>query len=115
MRATLEARRDLGPEYETALLESFVDRVQATIADRVRAEVEARLGPPLHPASPPYPPYPARHQPQANRDTLWIALISLGAGIPLSGIAAATAGWAGLLLAWIGIVAINIIGALARR
>jgi len=46
---------------------------------------------------------------------MWTALISLGMGIPLTGIAAAAAGWSGLLLAWVGIVAINVIGVLVRR
>lgn len=37
-----------------------------------------------------------------------MSLGSLGIAIPLSGIAAATAGFAGLLLCWVGIVLVNV-------
>lgn len=43
-----------------------------------------------------------------------IALGSMGIGIPLTAIAAAEAGTAGLLLAWGGIIAINFAHALSR-
>ncbi|MFC7642512.1 hypothetical protein ACFQX6_17340 [Streptosporangium lutulentum] len=48
MRATIEARRELGPEYEAALVESFVERLDQSIAHRVRAEMHAAGAPP-HP------------------------------------------------------------------
>ncbi|MFI6454617.1 hypothetical protein ACIBF6_24015 [Streptosporangium amethystogenes] len=99
MRATLEARRDLGPEYETALIESFVSRLDATIAHRVHTEMHAAGVRPRKPGNPSIP----------------IALGSMGIGIPLTAIAAAEAGSAGLLLAWGGIVAINVAHALSRR
>ncbi|WP_433541687.1 hypothetical protein ACQP10_16790 [Streptosporangium sandarakinum] len=108
MRATLEARRDLGPEYEAALVESFVDRIDATIAARVRAEVRAEVR-------------AADADPQSPRSrrkgdgTVAIALGSLGIGVPLTAIAAGEAGAAGLLLAWGGIVTVNIAHALGRR
>ncbi|WP_157594448.1 hypothetical protein [Streptosporangium amethystogenes] len=102
MRATLEARRDLGPEYETALIESFVSRLDATIAHRVHTEMHAtgmRWAQPR----------------KAGNPSITIALGSMGIGIPLTAIAAAAAGSAGLLLAWGGIVAINVAHALSRR
>jgi hypothetical protein len=104
LRATIEARRDLGPDYESALVESFLDRVEATIASRVRAEVDARLP----------------HQQQApgkpqGDPGVPIALGSLGIGIPLTAIAAGNAGVAGLFLAWGGIIIVNIAHALSRR
>jgi hypothetical protein len=102
MRATLEARRDLGPEYETALIESFVSRLDATIAQRVHAEMHA-VG--VHGARPR----------KAGNPSIPIALGSMGIGIPLTAIAASEAGSAGLLLAWGGIVAINVAHALGRR
>ncbi|MFI7048030.1 hypothetical protein [Streptosporangium sandarakinum] len=104
MRATLEARRDLGPEYEAALVESFVDRIDATIAARVRAEVRAADADPQSPGNR-----------RKGDGTVAIALGSLGIGVPLTAIAAGEAGAAGLLLAWGGIVAVNIAHALGRR
>ncbi|MER5651103.1 hypothetical protein [Streptosporangium sp. NPDC002524] len=101
MRATVEARRDLGPEYETALIESFVSRLDATIAHRVRSEMHAAGVPAAKP----------RKNPNSS---IPIALGSMGIGIPLTAIAAQTSGTAGLLLAWGGIVAINFAHALSR-
>ncbi|WP_344976662.1 hypothetical protein [Streptosporangium fragile] len=101
MRATVEARRHLGPEYEAALIESFVSRLDATIAQRVRAEMHAAGG-------------PAPGRQRKNGGSLAIALGSMGLGIPLTGIAAGEAGTAGLLLTWGGIVAINVAHALGR-
>ncbi|GIH95557.1 hypothetical protein Psi01_61870 [Planobispora siamensis] len=110
MRATVDARRDLGPEYEAALVESFVDRLDATIAARVRAEVHAA-------GASPYAPYPGQPYPKEKKRgnaSVAVALGSLGIGIPLTGIAASQAGLAGLLLAWGGIVAVNIAHALGN-
>lgn len=101
MRATVEARRDLGPEYETALIESFVSRLDATIAQRVRVEMHAAGVPGVKPR-------------KSTNSSIPIALGSMGIGIPLTGIAAHTSGTAGLLLAWGGIVAINFAHALSR-
>jgi hypothetical protein len=39
----------------------------------------------------------------------------MGIGIPLTGIAAGTAGLAGLLVCWIGIVLVNVAYAISRR
>ncbi|MEU8378761.1 hypothetical protein [Streptosporangium sp. NPDC048865] len=100
MRATVEARRDLGPEYETALIESFVARLDATIAHRVRAEMHAAGAP--------------KARSRKGNSGIPIALGSMGIGIPLTAIAAETSGTAGLLLAWGGIVAINFAHALSR-
>lgn len=118
VRATIEARRDLGPEYETALVESFVDRLDATIAARVRAELQAAGHHPQH-----YPQHPQYHQgppppPQRRGNSaVPIALGSMGLAIPLTAVAT-DGGTAGILIAWFGIVAINVahaLGGLRRR
>jgi hypothetical protein len=105
LRATIEARRDLGPDYESALVESFLDRVEQTIATRVRSEVDARLAQ-----------EPGRRGRGRERDpAMAMALGSLGIGIPLTGIAAGTSGMVGLLVAWIGIAMVNMAYALGRH
>ncbi|MBB6346906.1 hypothetical protein ACWGH8_39090 [Nonomuraea muscovyensis] len=96
LQATLDAHRDLGPAYEAALVESFVARLDATIAARVQAELDARPG-------------PAR-KPKGN-GMVPIALGSLALGIPLTGIAASHAGPAGLVIAWLAIIAVNVAAA----
>ncbi|MEO3812614.1 hypothetical protein ABGB17_26740 [Sphaerisporangium sp. B11E5] len=117
LRATVEARRDLGPEYETALVESFLDKVDGAIQARVRAEVAAQTGhgypPPGPHGTPPYA--PPQKQQRHSDGTIPIALGSLGIGIPLTAIAAGEAGPAGLFLAWAGIVVVNIAAAFGRR
>lgn len=100
LRAAIEARRDLGPEYEPALVESFLDRLDRTLAARVQAEVQARLA-------------DLPEQKKESSDP-WVVIASLGMGIPLTAIAASEAGVAGLLLAWGGIVAVNVAHALGR-
>ena len=42
LEAAIAARAELGREYEPALVESFVERLDATIAARVEAEVARR-------------------------------------------------------------------------
>ncbi|MBP2704161.1 hypothetical protein JOL79_10095 [Microbispora sp. RL4-1S] len=105
LRAVISARRDLGAEYEDPLVDSFLDKLDVEIAARVRNEVDART----------------RHQKedgprQQRKDTgIVVALGSLALGIPLTGIAAAQAHGTGLLLAWAGIVGVNLAFALGRR
>lgn len=101
MRATLETRRELGPEYEAALVDSLVARLDTTIAHRVRAELHAAGAPTAKPR-------------KNTNSSVPIALGSMGIGIPLTAIAAQSAGTVGLLLAWGGIVAINFAHALSR-
>ncbi|MFC4534757.1 hypothetical protein [Sphaerisporangium dianthi] len=116
LRATVEARRDLGPDYEQALIESFLEKIDSAIDSRVRAEVAAQNGHHLPPGRPgPYgapPPAPGKAKGDA---TIPIALGSLGIGIPLTAIAAGEAGAAGLFLAWTGIILVNVAAAFGRR
>lgn len=96
LQATLDARRDLGPAYEAALVESFAARLDATMAARVQAELDA------HPASP--------RKPKGN-GMAPITLGSLALGVPLTAIAGSTAGTMGLIIAWLAIIAVNVAAA----
>jgi hypothetical protein len=99
LRAAVEARRELGPEYEGALVESFLERLDQDIDQRLDARVAAS---------------PATRRPSAD-SSLPIALGSLGLGIPLSAIAGGTGHLGGLFVAWTGIVAVNAAHAWGRR
>lgn len=103
LQATLDARRDLGPDYEAALVESFVERLDATIAARVQAELD---GHGLAPAKP-------RQRQNNGAAMIPIALGSMGLGIPLTAIAAGNSGLVGLTITWLAIVAINVAAAVA--
>ncbi|MEV7968627.1 hypothetical protein AB0O34_21955 [Sphaerisporangium sp. NPDC088356] len=120
LRATVGARRDLGPDYEHALIESFLEKIDSTIDARVRAEVAAQNGyqgyPDPHGYAPPHGAPPGRPKPHKQGDgTIPIALGSLGIGVPLTAIAATQAGPAGLFLAWTGIILVNMAAAFGRR
>ncbi|MEV4459597.1 hypothetical protein [Microbispora sp. NPDC049633] len=104
LRAVMAARRDLGPEYEDALVDSFLDKLDVEIAARVRNEVAAHLSR-----------QPPGNQPKQKDNGVAVALGSLGIGIPLTTIAGAAGHLPGMILAWGGIIAVNVAYALGRR
>jgi len=101
LAAVLEARRELGKEYEPALVESFIERldrvidarVQAGLADRGRSDADRA---------------------ESQRGQMQLGIASLGFGIPLSAIAGGTSGVWGLIACWSGIAAVNLSYALSR-
>ncbi|MGW2254879.1 hypothetical protein ACWCXH_32550 [Kitasatospora sp. NPDC001660] len=103
--ATLQARKELGKEYESELVDSFLKRLDA----RMDARAE-------RPAPPEYDDHgPAhRHRPRhpgwtPGRPGTRLAVISLALGIPLTAIAgdAQSGGLIGLIACWAGIVGVN--------
>lgn len=53
--------------------------------------------------------------PRKGNNTLALAVVSLGVGIPLSAIASSNAGLAGLIVTWIGIVGVNAVVAWGKK
>jgi hypothetical protein len=113
VRAAAEIYRELGPDYQGAVVESFLDRVISEIDARVDGRIAAGArasGPPLGPR----PGRPPRHMQPAV-----IALGSMVLAIPLSAVAVASgahpAGFWGLLVVWVAIAAINIAYAIRLR
>jgi hypothetical protein len=77
---------------------------------------------PVHlPATQPSPQLPApammplEPAPKQDHGVLALAITSLGVGIPLTAIATASQGFGGLVVAWVGIVAVNAVYARSRR
>ncbi|MGW6546640.1 hypothetical protein ACWGBH_27895 [Streptomyces massasporeus] len=107
--ATLHARRDLGEEYEPALVDSFLEKVDQRIDGAVERRVRRQL---------------AEQQMQAARDSRaprvtdsWgerfgFGIVSLVLAVPLSAIGGGVARLPGLLVAWAGIVGVNVVQAL---
>lgn len=98
--AALDARRELGAEYEAALVESFVEKVDTQLRRRL---AEERLA-------------AARGERAAVPDggfgeRFGFAVLTLVLAVPLSAIAAGQAGLTGLLVAWAGIVGVNVVHA----
>ncbi|MGW6864797.1 hypothetical protein ACWGHM_34935 [Streptomyces sp. NPDC054904] len=101
--ATLDARRELGPEYEAALVESFVEKVDTQVRRRL---AEERLS-----ATRGGSPDPAVTAVGNFGERFGFAVITLVLAIPLSAIAATQAHLSGLLVAWAGILGVNFIHA----
>lgn len=99
LTAAAHARRELGPEYEAALVESFLERLDRDIDERLNAKAAGS---------------PAGRRTSAD-SSIPVALGSLGLGVPLSAIAGGTGHLGGLLVAWTGIVAVNAAHAWGRR
>jgi hypothetical protein len=98
IRAAAETHRELPPEYQNAVIESFLAKVDREIDARVDARM-ALYG-------------SGRRREHRPRGPAFFALASMLFGIPLTALAVSagqhpTGIW-GLLVVWIGIVAINI-------
>jgi hypothetical protein len=102
VEALLEARRELGPSYDAALVDSFAERVERAVEQRVDASLaERRSG----------------HGWEKERDTrqFVLGIVSLGTGIPVTAISASITDVPGLIVAWTGIVGVNVAYALRDR
>ena len=140
IRAAAAVHSELGPEYQDAVVDSFLDKVGKEIDARVDARLNQQYGPQQYqqqqqypqnaprfpPANGPQPfgpqaygPYPAPGRPQRAfpRDTtLPLAIVSMVLGIPLTAIVAGNGlGLAGILIIWIAITAINVAHNLHQR
>ncbi|MGW6983089.1 hypothetical protein ACWGE1_27260 [Streptomyces sp. NPDC054932] len=105
--ATMDARRELGPEYEAALVDSFVEKVDTQVRRRLAEErLSAARGDGRSPAA----------AGDGNfGERFGFAIITLVLAIPLSAIAVTQAGLAGLIVTWMGIVGVNFIHTNKRR
>ncbi len=87
--AILAARKELGDEYDRAFVERVVEQVSAEVDERI----DARL---------------ARRAPARRRGATSLAVYSLALGIPITALAGDKAHLAGLVVAWGGIVLVNL-------
>ncbi len=109
IRAAAETHRELGPEYQSAVIESFLDKVGREIDARVDARV-AMSQPIFRPDLTP------RSSGHGRGGALALAIVSLGVGIPLTGITEGThTGLAALAIIWLAIAVINVAYTLTCR
>jgi hypothetical protein len=111
LAAALQARRELGPDYDAAFADSLADRVDQTIAARLAAA--GRTPPRMDQAA--LGAYERANAAGERKVTITIACVSLGVSMPLSGIAAGMHSLAALMIIWTGIVLVNLANALRRR
>ncbi|MFJ6214545.1 hypothetical protein ACIQGZ_14605 [Streptomyces sp. NPDC092296] len=101
--AAVQTRKELGAEYESEIVDSFLARLDA----RLEAQVERRVAERITEYARP-PQQRAQHQQGGRSFGPKLSIISMALGIPLSGIGGGTAGVTGLMVVWAGIVGVNI-------
>lgn len=92
LAAAVATRRELGPDYEPALIEGFVERVSQQIDARVDARLAER----------------GVKKRSGDRDRMWLALGSIVFGTPITAVAGGIAGVVGVVVAWVAIALINV-------
>jgi hypothetical protein len=102
--ATLHARRELGEEYESALVDSFLEKVDQRIDGAVERRVRRQLAEQqMVVARGARAPKPT----DSWGERFGFGIVSLVLAIPLSAIGGGIAHLPGLLVAWAGIVGVN--------
>jgi hypothetical protein len=99
LSAAVQARAELGERLEPEVLDSFLDRIEQAVVQRVDEQVDLRLRGVVRGRI---------KDKQSQSISLPVAICSLIFGIPLSAIAGEDAGLAGLIVAWLGIAAVNL-------
>jgi hypothetical protein len=94
LQAHVAARRELGPEYEPELVDSFLERVEGKLDQRHRGKAARRAE--HHPITP-------------------LVLGSLALSIPLISVAGRQAGGFGVAMVCVAIVLVNLFVVLFRR
>jgi hypothetical protein len=97
LQTAFQARRELGPEYEPAIVDGFLERIDARLAARVNELVDER-----------------QKSSDNSSGQLAVAIASLIAAVPLSAIAS-DSGIFALLALWTLIAVLNLAYALGRR
>lgn len=108
IRAAAETHRELGPEYQSAVIDSFLDKVGREIDARVDQRM-MMMGPMSQPVRPP-----------KERAPMALAITSMAFGIPLTAITLGVAGnsisgLVALIVVWIALTAINVSYSLGGR
>ncbi|MEC4017342.1 hypothetical protein [Streptomyces sp. H27-D2] len=103
--ATLNARKELGSEYESALVDSFLEKVEKQLDGTVERRVRRQLAEQQMAVA-------RGARPKQSGDggfggRFAFAVVTLVLAIPLSAISVVNAGLPGLLVTWAGIVGVN--------
>ncbi|MFR0353028.1 hypothetical protein [Streptomyces sediminimaris] len=108
LNATLQARRELGEDYESALVDSFLEKVDQRIDGAVERRVRRQLAEQQMVV--------ARGARAPKPTDTWgerfgFGLVSLVLAVPLSAIGGSLGHLPGLFAAWAGIVGVNFVQA----
>ncbi|MFF9626811.1 hypothetical protein [Streptomyces griseosporeus] len=106
--ATLHARRELGEEYESELVDSFLEkvdqRIDAAVERRVRRQYAEQQMAAARDARSPRPT-------DSWGERFGFGIVSMVLAVPLSAIGGGVAHLPGLLVSWAGIVGVNVVQA----
>ncbi|MCX5200780.1 hypothetical protein OG897_04785 [Streptomyces sp. NBC_00237] len=106
--ATVDARRELGSDYEAALVESFLEKVEqrldSTVDRRVRRQLAEQQMVVARGGSRPGKPSSGDG---GFGERFGLGIVTLLLAIPLSAIAVVNAGLLGLIVCWLGIFGVN--------
>lgn len=110
LNAAVQARKDLGEDYESALVDSFLEKLDARVDNQVERRVRRQLAERTLDA----------HRPDSgsgDRSKGFAALpyVSMVLAVPLSAIGAVNEGLSGLLVSWTGILGVNVAAAWVQR
>ncbi|ARF72954.1 hypothetical protein ACPEIF_11000 [Streptomyces sp. NPDC012600] len=122
LAATLQARGELGPEYEPALIDSFLEKVEQRLDTTMDRQVRRHLAEQQVTAARPHRPERSPAGTGAGMgagmdavagfgERFGFGIVSLVLAVPLSAIGVANAGIEGLVVAWMGIVGVNAVHA----
>ena len=97
VHAAVEAQRELGPEYEPQIIDSFLEKVEKRVAERRQT--------PARQERPPQPP------------ALVVPLATVGMGIATTGAASGIhpGGFVVAVIAWVAIAIVNVAYAMRRH
>ncbi|WP_433157747.1 hypothetical protein [Kribbella sp. CA-247076] len=101
LRAAVEARRELGPEYEDEIIDSFLAKLDAREAQRHTQDLQHRREDQMLEA------VGLKRREGSDPGGLALAIVSVACAIPISAIAADMTGLPGMLISWAGLVGIN--------
>jgi hypothetical protein len=99
VESAVAARQELGAEMEPAVVDAFLDKVERAVEARAAAEEAERKH---------------RRGDSGDGTSFVLAIVSLGTGIPITAIAADAGGVQGMIVAWAGIVGVNVAQRLKR-
>lgn len=101
LRAAAAARQELGPEYEDAIIESFLEKLDAREAQRHGQDLEVRQRDQVLEAV-------GLKRRETDPGGLALAIVSVVAAIPITAISADMLGLVGTVVSWAGLVGINL-------
>ncbi|MET7936601.1 hypothetical protein [Streptomyces sp. NPDC005322] len=114
--ATLQIRKELGAEYESELVDSFMAKVEQRFNDTADRQVRRQLAEQQMAAARGTRPYATGAQPGEAHglgvgERFAFVGVSLVLAVPLSAIGVVNAGLTGLLITWAGIFGVNAVHA----